>query len=138
MRNQRKKIKLWSKISFVCIALFSLSTLQAQNSETPKQEKGITVQGNVTNEIGVLDGVSVVLEGTSIGTATDKNGNFKFPKALKKGDVLVFSSIGSGTEKVVIENANSTSNIELKVEMLLAQIELMGKTASKKVYKSKK
>ena len=140
MKNQRKKIKFWSKLSVICIALFSLSTLQAQNSGTPltKQENSITVQGNVYNETGPLDAVSVILKGTKTGTATDKNGDFKFPKMLKKGDVLVFSSLGLESKKVVIKDADSNSKIELKVEMELMQIELMGKAASKKVYSSKK
>ena len=140
MKNQRKKIKSWSKLSVICIALFSLSTLQAQNSETvkTKQEKSITVQGNVSNEIGVLVGVNVVLEGTAIGTATDKNGDFKFPKTLKKGDVLVFSSIGLESQKVIINDVNSASNIELKVDMLMTEVQIVGKAASKKVYSSKK
>ena len=140
MKNQRKKIKSWSKLSVICIALFSLSTLQAQNSETvkTKQEKSITVQGNVSNEIGALVGVNVVLEGTAIGTATDKNGDFKFPKTLKKGDVLVFSSIGLESQKVIINDVNSASNIELKVDMLMTEVQIVGKAASKKVYSSKK
>ncbi|PHR74089.1 MAG: hypothetical protein COA67_01625 [Lutibacter sp.] len=139
-KNSRKKISLWSKIGLVCIALFSLSTIQAQTSETTstQQEKNMTVQGNVSNEIGPLVGVNIVLQGTTTGTTTNSKGDFKFPKALKKGDVLVFSSVGLMSQKVIIKNTSSASNIELKVDMELTEIILVGKASSKKVYKSKR
>lgn len=140
LKTPRKKISLWSKIGLACIVFLSLNTIQAQTSETvlTKQEKNITVQGSVSNDTGILVGVNIVLEGTTIGTTTNSDGDFKFPKALKKGDVLVFSSIGLKSQKVVITNVNSASNIKLKVDMILTEIEIMGKAAGKKVYKSKR
>lgn len=138
-KTLKRKFNLWSKIGLVCIALFSLSTIQAQTTDTlQNQEKNITVQGNVSNDSGPLYGVSIFLEGTTIGVSTNSKGDFKFPKQLKKGDVLVFSSVGLKSQKVVIDNVNSASNIELKVDMLLTEIEIMGSAAGKKVYKSKR
>ena len=145
--NKISKKKFWSRIGFVCLCLLSFSMSQAQTESTKQktsttitkaQEKDINVQGNVTSETGKLEGVNVTLQGTSIGTATDTNGDFKFPKLLKKGDVLVFSYTGFKSRKVVIENANSFSSINLKVDMELPLIELFGSAASNKVYKSKR
>jgi hypothetical protein len=138
--NQRKKSSLWKGIALMCIFLFSFSMSQAQTVTTNEkaQEKTIIVQGNVSDETGSLTDVNIVLEGTTIGTATDSKGDFKFPRALKKGDVLVFSSIGLKSQKVVIDNTNSASNIELKVDMVLPAIEIFGAAAGNKVYKSKR
>ena len=140
LESQRKKIKLLSKICLACILFFSISTMKAQTSEssTTQQEKNITVQGNVSNDSGPLYGVSIFLEGTTIGTSTNSNGDFKFPKQLKKGDVLIFSSVGLQSQKIVITDNTTASNIELKVDMLLSEIEIVGSAAGKKVYKSKR
>ena len=61
-------------------------------SATTEQET-ITVKGTVSDEEGPLPGVNVVLKGTKIGTSTDFEGNYVFPKKLKKGDILVFTHI---------------------------------------------
>lgn len=134
--NQRKQINFWSRIGFMCLLLFTFNMSQAQ-TETQEKEN-IIVQGNVSDETGALTDVNIVLEGTNIGTATDSKGNFKFPKALKKGDVLVFSSIGLKSQKIVIDNTNSASNVELKVDMALTTVTIMGSATSKKAFRSKR
>jgi len=138
MKNQRSKtISYLSGIALVCLILFSITTVEAQDVTTTT-ENSFVVKGNVSDETGPLPGVNILLQGTNIGVATDINGDFEFPKKLNKGDVLVFSYLGLKPQKVVIKNEDSASNIDLKIDMALTEILIVGKVATKKVYKSKK
>lgn len=67
------------------------------------------VRGTVLDERGeTLVGVSVIIQGTSTGTATDAKGRFEI--RAKRGDVLVVSSIGFITESVtVLKGAAATA-----------------------------
>lgn len=148
--KQTKKLSFFGGIGLACLALFSFGTIQAQDtkkqsensqSKTSKitiNKRNIIVKGHVSEASLPMPGVNVILEGTTIGTQTDINGNFEFPKMLKKGDVLVFSILGMDTQKIVINNENSASNVLLKVDMDMTEIILMGKVAAKQVYSSKK
>lgn len=74
------------------------------------QEK--TVTGTVTaTEEGALPGVNVLLKGTSTGTVTDLDGNFRL-SVPEAGGTLVFSSIGYANQEVAIGN-QSTIDITL-------------------------
>lgn len=56
-----------------------------------------TVRGKVTDASGLpLPGVAVLVSGTSNGTMTDDNGNYSI--TVKKGDVLLFTSLGMGDQ----------------------------------------
>lgn len=149
---QHKKVSFWTGIGLACLSLFSYHSAQSQNVpitaafpdknisqiETSQHLKNIVVKGRVIDDQLPLPGVNVVLEGTTIGTQTNFDGEFKFPQLLKKGDVLLFSYIGFDTQKVIIENSESASNIELNVNMTSCEIVLMGKVAVKQIYNSKK
>ncbi|RDV13098.1 TonB-dependent receptor [Pontibacter diazotrophicus] len=81
-----------------------------------KSEKAvaITVSGRVTDEDGTgLPGVSVALEGTSVGAITDVEGNYTLtvPDGQEEG-TLIFSYIGYTAQEVPINN-RSTINVEL-------------------------
>ena len=118
------------------------STLSQKDSkiETSKTDKTIEVNGSVISgeDSLPLPGVSFILQGTNKGTQTDFNGNFKFPEKLKKGDVLIFSFIGMSSKKVIIENKNSLSKIELNIGLKMTECIIMGEVAVKKLYESKK
>ena len=61
----------------------------------------ITLTGVVKDAQGnLLPGVTVILKGTSIGTATDPDGNFKLNLPSGNDMVLVFSFIGMETQEV--------------------------------------
>lgn len=140
MKNQRsKKISYLTGIALVCLSLFSITTttVQAQDVTATATENSFVVKGNVSDETGPLPGVNIILQGTNIGIATDINGDFEFPKKLKKGDVLVFSYLGLQPQKVVIKNEDSASKIDLNIDMALTEIVIVGEVATKKVYKSK-
>ncbi|SFE55248.1 SusC/RagA family TonB-linked outer membrane protein [Sunxiuqinia elliptica] len=78
---------------FLCCSFFSLSLL-AQD---------ITVSGTVTaKEDGQpLPGVSVVIQGTTIGTITDFDGNYAL--GVPADGILVFSYIGMKSQTVVVD-----------------------------------
>ncbi len=147
---QEKKFGFFKSIGLACLALFIGNTAQAQKQHTENLEndssktipvaiiKDILVKGNVFDESGPLPGASILLEGTTVGTETDFDGNFEFPQKLKNGDVLIFSFIGMTSQKVVINNANSASKIEMKINMEMDSCVLLGKVAVKEVYSSKK
>ncbi|QVY65163.1 SusC/RagA family TonB-linked outer membrane protein [Polaribacter sp. Q13] len=69
----------------------------------------ITVKGKVKDKTGELPGVSVLIKGTTKGTSTDFNGTYSIK--AKKGAILVFSSLGYKTKKVIIQSA--TLNVTL-------------------------
>lgn len=143
MPQSRKRFSLVGSFGLVCLTLFTISTVQAQdtknqtnNSKTivTKIQDSFIVKGNVSDDLEAIPGVNVVLEGTDIGTITDFDGNFEFPQKLKKGDVLVFSYVGMASKKVKIENKTSAANISLNMQ--LDTVIIMGEVAVKEVYKS--
>ena len=80
---------------------FVISTpIQAQEKKPPEveveksQQKdslqvtgGKIIKGTVYESGETLPGTSIILKGTYIGTETDFDGRFTFPKALKSGDI---------------------------------------------------
>jgi Ca-activated chloride channel family protein len=94
----------------------------------------LTITGHVTDESGnPLPGVTVSVKGTSNGTTTDNNGNFRIV-ASDQAKVLVFSFIGFQTlnEKI---NGRSVINITLKMEtMSLDEVVVAGYGAKKDSY----
>ncbi|MDF9799438.1 TonB-linked SusC/RagA family outer membrane protein [Catalinimonas alkaloidigena] len=85
------------------IALFSLNTAWAQN----------TVSGTVSSaETGeALPGVNVIVKGTTVGTVTDIDGNYRL-NIPQDATILVFSFIGLKEQEVTIEG-RSTIDVEM-------------------------
>ena len=80
------------------------------------------VKGTVRDEKGEsLPGVSVLIKGTSIGTATDIDGRFIFSIPVGKY-VLLFSMVGMESKEIVIDNNKEIS--EIVVVLKLAKNEL--------------
>ncbi len=83
----------------------------SDEAEAYASQQDNIVKGTVLDERGeTLVGVSVIVQGTSIGTATDSKGRFEIK--AKKGDVLLISSIGFITEKVTV--TGNTLRVVLK------------------------
>lgn len=71
--------------------------------------KRFVVKGKVTDEKGVpLPGVTVLLEGTNIGTATDSEGKFEMSVTREKGSLLL-SFVGYKSQKVAYEAGKPVS-----------------------------
>ncbi|MFD3002454.1 SusC/RagA family TonB-linked outer membrane protein [Pontibacter toksunensis] len=92
----------------------------------------ITVTGSVTDENGVgLPGVTVILKGTTNGTATDAAGTFSLNVPDGNG-TLVFSYIGFKAQEVPIDN-RSTVNISLAPDAkALEEVVVVGYGTQKK------
>lgn len=150
--QKSKRNSFWAGIGLACLSFLSFHSMYAQGSvkiiepndgnpsdiKASQFENNIVVKGIVTENKLAIPGVNVILDGTTIGTQTNFDGEFEFPQKLKKGDVLVFSYLGMTTQKAVITDEQSTLNIELKIDMTSCEIIMMGKVAVKQVYKSKK
>ena len=73
------------------------------------------VSGRVIDETGsALPGVTVVLKGTTRGTATNANGEFTLPVPAA-GGTLVFSFIGYTAQEVAINN-QATVNVTMRTD----------------------
>ena len=68
------------------------------------------VSGTVSDEMGPLSDVNVMVKGTDVGTTTDFDGNFNLKSA--KNGVLVVSYIGYTTKEVAFK-AGDKLNITL-------------------------
>ncbi len=76
-----------------------------------------TIAGKVTDSSGVpLPGVTIVVKGTSQGTITDFEGNYKVSDV--RGDaILVFSFVGMRSQEVAVES-RTTINIKMVEESI--------------------
>ncbi|MBV7270556.1 carboxypeptidase-like regulatory domain-containing protein [Winogradskyella luteola] len=150
---QKKYLNFFTGLGLTLLSFFSITPAEAQeqnqstkkvkdssSTEELKNKERITVKGTVvTEEDGLpLPGASVILQGTAHGIQTDFDGFFEFPKKLKKGDVLIISYVGLESQKVIIENKKSATNIELKVNMEYTSCVIMGEVAVKEIFKSKR
>lgn len=93
--------KLLPKL-ILTLAVFSTAILQAQNT---------VIKGTVSDNLGALSGVTVVIKGTTTGTLTDVAGNFEI--SAKPNDILLFSYLGYQTQEVPINN-RTIININLQ------------------------
>ncbi len=79
---------------FVCFVLFGFQAMMAQN---------IQISGTVTDASGApLPGVSIVVKGTTTGTASSVDGNYELP--VPPGATLVFSSVGMKSQEIAVGN----------------------------------
>jgi iron complex outermembrane receptor protein len=103
--------------TFVIIAALQNTTVHKPTIEESKntaEKKAQLVKGRVTNEEGKpLANVSVSVRGTSIGTATNAEGEFNIGGT--KGEVLELSSVGY--EKKVIPLNSSSPIIYLNAQL---------------------
>jgi TonB-dependent starch-binding outer membrane protein SusC len=87
-----------------------------------------SVTGRVMNDQGEgLPGVSIVLKGTTLGTATDSDGNYRLevPEG-QEGGTLVFSFIGYVTEEVKL-GTKTTINVSLLADIKsLSEVVVVG------------
>lgn len=69
----------------------------------PASQAEQVIQGQVTDKDGTgLPGVTVLIKGSSLGTATDTKGNFRLELADMRNIILVFSFVGMKTKEVPV------------------------------------
>jgi len=92
----------------------------------------ISITGKVTeNETGLaLPGANIIIKGTTVGTQTDKDGNFTIDVA--KGKILVISYIGFLDEEVtIVDEANIQVSLKEDISNL-DEIVIVGYGSQKK------
>jgi hypothetical protein len=122
---------------YVASSLFTLLTLGvnevyaqgalttiSQTHKTPNQIKGKVahsilkervISGTILDENGLpMPGAYILVKGTSTGTQTDFDGNYKLK--VKNGNTLVISSIGYKTSEILITD-NSVYNYTIEVDI---------------------
>lgn len=118
------------KKNFIGIFIFVLFAFNISFSQTNEK----TVSGTINDSYGPIKDVNIVLKGTKIGTATNKKGEFTFPKNLTKGDILIVSYLGYKTQNITI--TENTKNLTLILQDDL--IEIAGALNNNTPYKSKR
>lgn len=79
-----------------------------------QQVQSVKVGGTVVDEKGLpIPGTTVLLKGTSVGTATNANGNFSMTLPVNSG-VLIITSIGYESRQITFEGTIDTLKIVLK------------------------
>lgn len=96
-----------------------------------KERKDIVVKGRVTDAANLaMTGVSIQLKGSTIGTTTDKEGNYILN--VPQDGVLVFSYIGYLPQEIEVNN-QSTINVKLEEDRKeLNQVVVVGYGTQKK------
>ncbi|MDD3722219.1 MAG: TonB-dependent receptor [Lutibacter sp.] len=90
-----------------------------------------TVTGVVSNANGVLPGVNVVIKGTTLGTATDFDGNYILQN-VDSNAVLVFSMIGFTTKEINVDGKSSINVVLSEDSQSLDEVVLVGYSSRKK------
>ncbi|WP_091538912.1 SusC/RagA family TonB-linked outer membrane protein [Thermoflexibacter ruber] len=113
--KMKNKDRLW--VGYIPILSFLFFFLISSFSYAQKR-----VSGKVTDSDGgaALPGVTVLVKGTSSGTATDADGNYSISVPAGSSDVLVFSFVGYKTQEVAIGN-QSTINVSLVADVTALQ-----------------
>jgi len=93
----------------VCCSLFQLAIAQ---------EKELT--GVVTEDGMPLPGVTVLIQGTQLGTQTNLEG--KYTLQVKKGDVLLFTFIGMREVKYTVSNQTIFNVAMVPIEEMLGEV----------------
>ena len=79
-----------------------------------------TISGTVSDENGLpLLGATIVISGTTSGTTTDFDGNYKIN--ANTVDVLTFSYVGYQSQNITVGNSN-TVNVTLQLDNTLDEV----------------
>lgn len=121
-----KKTKLLSILGWVTVILFLFSSTVVAQS--------LSISGKVIdkNSQEPVIGASVLIEGTSNGTITDLDGNFKLSNVPAKGN-LVVSYIGYATQTLPINGKTSFSIVLAEDTETLDEVVVVGYGVQKKV-----
>ncbi|MDX9930693.1 MAG: carboxypeptidase-like regulatory domain-containing protein, partial [Bacteroidales bacterium] len=118
-----KKLNLLKGICITLLCAFSLS-VNAQN---------ITVKGTVTDAAGEpLIGVTVQVQGTITGTATDLNGQFTLPNVPSDATLLI-TYVGMLPQTIQLNGRTALSITMLEDTELLEEVIVVGYGQQKKV-----
>lgn len=122
---QRKKRWVFQKILLILVLVISLCKVSIA------QEISVSGKVNSLSDNEALPGVSVVLKGSTNGTVTDANGEYKI--TVPANGVLVFSFIGMKSQETAVGN-QAIINVSLEEETMgLQEVIVVGYGTQKKV-----
>ncbi|MDR2806159.1 MAG: TonB-dependent receptor [Dysgonamonadaceae bacterium] len=90
-----------------------------------------TVSGTISEKSGTLTGVSILEKGTTNGTISDLDGNFKI-SLTKSPSVLVFSMIGMTTQEKTVAAGDNINMVLSEDAALLGEVVVTGYTSQRK------
>lgn len=96
---------------FMLLGMFAFAQTSAQPSDV-YEVKGVVLS---TEENTALTSVNIYLKDTNVGTFSDANGKFTFPRKLKVGETLVFSFVGLKKLEYMVAT-NIPEFIEIRME----------------------
>ncbi|WPP51456.1 SusC/RagA family TonB-linked outer membrane protein [Catalinimonas niigatensis] len=109
-----------------CWALLPASQSSANAIGTHETTTAITVSGNVTDDQGEpLPGVNILEKGTSNGTISDVQGNYRITVNSNES-VLIFSFVGTVTQEVPVGNQTNISVQLMPDDQTLTEVVVMG------------
>lgn len=132
LRTGRRLLALDLK-SFLTVGLLSFVGLpQDVLAKSYMYQQGIVVAGSVTDEAGApLAGVNILEKGTTNGTVTDANGNYRLNVSSSTA-ILVFSFIGTETKEVAVGGQSEISVSLAGSDETLAEVVVIGYGTQKK------
>ena len=125
--------KVISKFGFVAIFLIAFCSFSPSFGQEAAQNER-TIKGVISDEKGPIDGATIILKNTKIGTSSNTKGEFTFPKPLKSGDILLITYLGYKNQELKIDDKTSLYEIMLTEDV----IEFTGAPNTNKPYKSKR
>jgi TonB-linked SusC/RagA family outer membrane protein len=120
--------------SFLLIGLLSFVSLSYQDvlAKDHVYQQGIVVTGTVTDDDGVaLPGANIVEKGTTNGTVSDANGNYRL-NVSSSNAVLVFSFVGIETKEVNVAGQSQVSVSLAASSQTLSELVVIGYGTQKK------
>jgi hypothetical protein len=122
---------------------FSSPLIAKANSEVIRYQEQNEIESYIAKEFAIkgivkseedkspIPGVNIYLKGSDIGTVSDADGKFEFPRKLNVGDVLVFSFIGLETQEYVVSN---DAQEKIEISMTFSADVMMGELVVNDVY----
>ena len=125
-----RKVQCWRQekhLQLILLAvLLLLSPIWAYGQAT-------TVTGKVIDEAGApLPGVNIIVKGTSTGTLSDIDGNYRLESEIGEGAVLVFTFIGYESQEIAV-GAQSEINVAMILDIqALQEVVVVGYSTQRK------
>jgi TonB-linked SusC/RagA family outer membrane protein len=130
----KKTMAISPLVLMMALPAFSFASTNGKNvaiSVSFSTAQALAISGKVTDATGVLPGVSVTEKGTSNGTLTDANGNYKL-NVKDRNAILVFSFIGYISQEVPVADKTLVNIIMTENVKALNEVVVVGYGTQKK------
>lgn len=126
-----EKMKVLLIIFIIFLQVNPIIAETANNEIVLSEEQQIAVSGKVSDENGEpLIGVSIMIEGTTLGVVTDINGNYSINAS--DTDVLVFQYVGMQNQRIPVGNKKTIDVILIEDSTLIDELVVIGYGTVKK------